>query len=187
MDFKFTVNRTIQLEETTSTQDVAKELAALFKEDRILIITKRQTAGRGRFERVWESKEGGLYFSLILRPNAKTMPLDLLSIKAGRVVAQTLKDLYNIKSKIKLPNDVLAFDGKDYKKISGILIETSAQADGGLDWIALGIGIDTNNSPSKKLNAASVKQLTKKQADNQELLQKFLHNFAKEYVSWNMA
>ena len=96
MDFKFTVNRTIQLEETSSTQDVAKELAPLCKEDGILIITKKQTAGRGRFERVWESKEGGLYFSLILRPNAKTMPLDLLSIKAGRAVAQTLKDLsYN--------------------------------------------------------------------------------------------
>lgn len=187
MDFKFTVNRTVVLEETTSTQDVAKELASLCKEDGVLIITKTQTAGRGRFERVWESKEGGLYFSLILRPHAKTMPLEQLSIKAGRAVAQTLKELYNIKSKIKLPNDVLAFDGKDYKKISGILIETSAQADGRLDWIALGIGIDTNNIPSKKLNAASVKQLTKKQIDNKELLHKFLENFSKEYVGWNIA
>ena len=187
MEFKFTINKTIVLEQTTSTQDVAKEIAEADPDDGILIITKEQTAGRGRFERVWESKEGGLYFSIILRPNAKTMPLEQLSIKAGRAVARTLKDLYNIKSKIKLPNDVLAFDGREYKKISGILIETSARTDGKMDWIALGIGIDTNNTPSKKLNAVSVKQLTKKPADNKELLRKFLSNFAKEYISWNIA
>ena len=115
------------------------------------------------------------------------MPLEELSVKAGRAVAQTLKNLYDVKTKIKLPNDVLAHDGKDFKKISGILIETSAGTDGHLDWIALGIGIDTNNTPSKNLPAVSVKQIIGKQVNNEELLQKFLQNFAKEYISWNIA
>lgn len=187
MDFNFRINRTINLDQASSTQDVAKETASLFKEDGVLIVAKTQTAGRGRFERPWESKEGGLYFSIILRPNKKTMPLEELSVKAGRAVAQTLKNLYDVKTKIKLPNDVLAHDGKDFKKISGILIETSAGTDGHLDWIALGIGIDTNNTPSKNLPAVSVKQIIGKQVNNEELLQKFLQNFAKEYISWNIA
>ena len=187
MDFNFRINRIINLEETTSTQDVAKETAELFKEDGVLIVSKTQTAGRGRFERQWESKEGGLYFSIILRPNKKTMPLETLSIKAGRAVAQTHKDIYGIKTKIKLPNDVLAYDGENFKKITGILIETSAGIDGHLDWLALGIGIDTNNIPSKKIPAVSVKQITKKAVDNEVLLQKFLEHFAKEYISWNIA
>lgn len=187
MDFNFRINRTINLEQVTSTQDVAKETAALFKEDGVLITAKTQTAGRGRFERRWESKEGGLYFSIILRPNKKTGPLEDLSVKAGRAVAQTLKNLYGVKTKIKLPNDVLAHDGESFKKISGILIETSAGTDGHLDWLALGIGIDTNNKPSDNLPAASVKQIIKKTVDNEELLQEFLKNFAKEYISWNIA
>ena len=115
------------------------------------------------------------------------MPLEELSVKAGRAVAQTLKNLYGIKTKIKLPNDVLAYDGKDFKKISGILIETSAGIDGHLDWIALGIGIDTNNIPSKNFPAVSLKQIIGKQVNNEELLRNFLQNFAKEYISWNIA
>lgn len=185
MDFNFKINRTINLEEVSSTQDIAKETAELSKEDGVLIKAKRQNAGRGRFENKWESKEGGLYFSIILRPKRNTLPLEELSVKTGKAVAQTLKDMFGLKTKIKLPNDVLAFDGENYKKISGILIETSSELDGSLDWLALGVGIDTNNIPSKNLPAVSVKQLINKTVDNEEVLQNFLKNFAKEYIGWN--
>ena len=187
MNFNFTINRTINLEEVTSTQDIAKQTAKTVKENGILIVAKTQTAGRGRFERKWESKKGGLYFSILLRPNKKTLPLETLSLKAGRAVAETLTQMYGIKTKIKLPNDVLAAYENTYKKIAGILIETSSGSDGNLQWLALGIGIDTNNIPSKHLQAVSIRQITGKNADNKELLNKFLANFAKEYITWNIA
>jgi len=187
MDFNFKINRTINLQEVSSTQDIAKEIADTIKEDGILITAITQTAGRGRFERQWESKKGGLYFSLVLRPNKKTFPLENLSLKAGRAVVNTLNELYGLKTKIKLPNDVLAAYENTYKKISGILIETASNSNGDLQWLALGIGIDTNNIPSKKLDAVSIKQITNKTIDNKKLLDKFLENFAKEYISWNIA
>ena len=187
MDFNFKINRTINLQEVSSTQDIAKEIADTINEDAVLIIAITQTAGRGRFERKWESKKGGLYFSIVLRPNKNALPLETLSLKAGRAVASTLKDLYGLKTKIKLPNDVLAAYHNTYKKIAGILIETASNSNGDLQWLALGIGIDTNNIPSKHLSAVSIKQITGEPTDNKKLLDKFLANFAKEYISWNIA
>ncbi len=185
MDFNFKINRIINLEKVASTQDIAKQTAEISKEDGVLIKAKTQTAGRGRFENKWESKEGGLYFSIILRPKKNSLPLEELSLKTGQAVAKTLKEMFGIKTKIKLPNDVLAFDGESYKKISGILIESSSAAGGALNWLVLGVGIDTNNNPSKSLPAISIKQLIKKEVDNEVLLQNFLKNFAKEYIGWN--
>ena len=187
MDFNFRIKRTINLQEVSSTQDIAKEIADTVKENGVLITAITQTAGRGRFERQWESKKGGLYFSIVLHPNKRTLPLENLSLKAGRAVACTLKELYGLKTKIKLPNDVLAAYAGTYKKISGILIETASNSNGDLEWLALGIGINTNNIPSKTLNAVSIKQITGKTTDNKKLLENFLANFAKEYISWNIA
>jgi len=186
MEFNFKINRIIELEETTSTQDIAKALAETSAlEDCVLVQSKTQSAGRGRYERVWDAKDGGLYMSLLLNPGKKVQNTADLSIKTGQAVALALNELYGIKTKIKLPNDVLALGGKEYKKISGILIE-SAYSQDSLEWLIIGIGVNLNNKTSKALNAVSVKEITGKKTDVEAFRSALLKHFADKYLQWKM-
>ena len=181
----FCLSRVIELDETKSTQDIAKNLAESYDEDCVLIQAKTQTNGRGRYDRQWASREGGLYISLLLRPKKQIGSTAELSVKTGEAVAQTLRRLYGIKTKIKLPNDVLALYGASYKKISGILIETSAGADK-LNWLVVGIGVNINNTLPQELGAVSVKQITKQKQEINTFRDSFLDEFCAKYTQWQM-
>ncbi|MDR1683856.1 MAG: biotin--[acetyl-CoA-carboxylase] ligase [Elusimicrobiota bacterium] len=183
MQFKFELNRIIELDEVTSTQDIAKELAQTLEEGNVLVQAKSQTNGRGRFERGWDAQAGGLYISLILRPDRQVKNTAALSVKTGMAVAKTLRELYGVKTKIKLPNDVLALQNGVYKKIAGVLIETSLQQES-LNWLALGIGVNLNNKVCAQIKAASVKQIIKREADITEFRDALLRNFAGFYLQW---
>ncbi len=184
MEFNFKINRVVELEETASTQDVAKALAGTSAlEDCVLVQAQRQSAGRGRYERTWDAKDGGLYISLLLNPGRKDRDTSDLSIKTGKAVALTLSGLYGIKTKIKLPNDVLALHNGEYKKISGILIETAYSQDN-LEWLVIGIGVNLNNKVNPSLSAASVKQITGETADIAQFRTELLKHFSKKYLQW---
>jgi len=186
MEFHFKINRIIELEETSSTQDVAKALAETSSlEDCVLVQARRQSAGRGRYDRTWDAKDGGLYMSLLLNPGKRESNTADLSIKTGQAVALALKELYGIKTKIKLPNDVLALYGKEYKKISGILIET-AFSSGNLDWLIIGIGVNLNNQINRSVNAVSVKQITGEKTDIKAFRTVLLKHFSEKYLQWKM-
>ncbi|HUS31055.1 MAG TPA: hypothetical protein VMZ53_21240, partial [Kofleriaceae bacterium] len=58
----------IDLESCASTNDEAARLARAGASRGTVVIAERQTAGRGRDGRVWESPPGGLYMSIVLRP-----------------------------------------------------------------------------------------------------------------------
>ncbi|MDR1123378.1 MAG: biotin--[acetyl-CoA-carboxylase] ligase [Elusimicrobiota bacterium] len=181
----FCLNRFVELEETASTQDVAKQLAQTYDEDCVLVQAKMQTGGRGRYDRGWHSAEGGLYISLLLRPRKPVKSTAELSVKTGEAVAQTLQQLYDIKTKIKLPNDVLALYKDSYKKISGVLIETSAEADK-IGWLIIGIGVNLNNNPSKDIDGISARRITGAAADITIFRDALLGNFAQKYIQWQM-
>jgi BirA family biotin operon repressor/biotin-[acetyl-CoA-carboxylase] ligase len=183
MNLEFNISRVIELDKITSTQDIAKEFAETFTEDCVLIQAKTQTNGRGRYERKWNSDPGGLYISLLLRSKKQISSTYDLSVKTGEAVAQTLKELYGIKTKIKLPNDVLAVNKTGCKKISGILIETSSKSDK-LNWISVGIGVNLNNKPPKNLQAISAKEILGKSIDINEFRDEFIKIFALKYLQW---
>ncbi|GAF85753.1 unnamed protein product, partial [marine sediment metagenome] len=54
--------------EVTSTMDVAKDLARKGCPDFTVVVAGHQKKGRGRLKRIWFSSEGGLYFTIVLRP-----------------------------------------------------------------------------------------------------------------------
>jgi len=184
MEFNFNLNRIIELDEVPSTQDAAKQLAETSGEDNVLIQARVQTLGRGRFERIWSSEHGGLYISLLLRPGRQVKSPADLSVKAGEAVAKTLEH-YGIKTKIKLPNDVLALKNGSYKKIAGILIETSSAQDN-LNWLIVGMGVNLNNDLPKCLEAIAVKEILKQEIDITEFRNLLVKNFAKSYLQWQM-
>ncbi len=180
------VTKVIGLEKVDSTQNIAKELALCGEPEGTMVLACTQTAGRGRYERSFDSGEGGVYFTLILRPQKPAACNASLSVRVGEAVAKTLTKLFDIKTKIKEPNDVLAWDNnvRKWKKICGILIETSA---GETDhWVLVGVGVNINNrlSASLKDSAVSVKELVGEEVLKEIFLEELLENFWQEYACW---
>ena len=132
------------LEETDSTNAEARRLAEAGESGPLWIVARRQSAGRGRRGREWLDETGNLSATLLTtlrRPPAEAAQLTF-------VAALAVADLIDVFAPsslvtIKWPNDVmLAGD-----KVSGILIESGAHANGSL-WLAVGIGVNLARAPS---------------------------------------
>lgn len=122
-------------ESTTSTFD---EADALPKDNGAVICARTQTSGRGRLGRQWQSQNGGIYFSVILKPD---MDMDKVSVMTSLCAVGIQRAIERIMPcKIKWPNDIVSNDGK---KLCGILTKIQSDADG--EWcINVGIGINAN-------------------------------------------
>ncbi|MCX5783690.1 MAG: biotin--[acetyl-CoA-carboxylase] ligase [Elusimicrobia bacterium] len=178
----------IYVRQIVSTQDVAKSLAQDGAQEGAMVIADEQSAGRGRLGRNWESGRGGCYFSVVLRPVSKTEHLAALSVKTAQAVSEALK-FFGIKTKIKHPNDVLAFDPRKKKffKIAGILAESSSDGDKP-EFVILGIGVNLNNTLSKNLGSAiTAKSLLKKEIPRKVFLEKFFSAFWEKYSTWEIS
>jgi len=125
--------------EIGSTNSWAKELVLLGAEEGTVAIAETQKAGRGRLDRVWVSPKGGLYFSVIFRPELKPTQATKLVFVAGLAVAEALHELYGLKTETKWPNDVLV----NGRKVCGILAEMNTTGDS-VNFVVVGIGINAN-------------------------------------------
>ena len=122
----------------TSTNDVARELAASGASEGVGVLAFEQTAGRGRQGRTWLSPAGeGLYFSIVLRPSLKARESPILTLASAVAVAETLIVDFGVAADIKWPNDVMASG----RKICGILVESATERDQ-LQYAVLGIGVN---------------------------------------------
>jgi len=126
--------------ETDSTNTRAKDLAARGAPEGTLVISERQTKGRGRKGRSWFSpSQGGIYTSLILKPSISPSEAPKITLLTAVVVAETLRSLTGLSVIIKWPNDILI----NGKKIAGILTEMSTEMDA-IDHIVVGLGLNVN-------------------------------------------
>jgi len=103
----------------------------------LVIIAERQTAGRGRLGRSWESPPGGLWMSVVLHAPHVRRYRPLLTIAAAVAVAQAIRDVAVIDAAIRWPNDVMI----DNRKVAGVLVEARS---GHRDIYVLGIGVNVN-------------------------------------------
>src|SRR5262245_26944547 len=79
----------------------------------LCVVSREQTAGRGRLDRAWHSpKDAGLYFSIILRPRIAMAEWPLLTLMAALAVSDALWKACGVRVDIKWPNDVCAGDRK---------------------------------------------------------------------------
>jgi len=125
--------------EVASTNDDAKRLARAGAPEGTAVVAARQTGGRGRFGRTWESPSGGAYVSCILRPHLPPAEAAHLSLVVAVGAARALAQL-SVEAGIKWPND-LEIDGR---KLGGVLIEMAAEVDR-VDWVVAGCGINVIN------------------------------------------
>lgn len=136
-----TIGRDIRVfKETRSTNDLVEKMARDGAQEGIAVFAEKQTAGKGRLGRVWESPaEKGLWFSVLLRPRLRPVEAGRLTIGFSNAIAQCLRNAHGVDARIKWPNDIHV----NGRKLCGILTEMSAEIDS-LRYVALGIGINVN-------------------------------------------
>jgi BirA family biotin operon repressor/biotin-[acetyl-CoA-carboxylase] ligase len=129
----------------TSSNDVAKDLAAADAPEGTLVRVREQTAGRGRYGRDWTSPPGNLYMSLILRPDCAVAEAAQIGWLAAIAVGEALASLIGPAAEIrhKWPNDVLVGG----RKIAGILLESASGEGANVDWVVAGIGVNVAHYP----------------------------------------
>ena len=136
--------------EIGSTMLVARELAKKGVEEGTIVIAESQTSGRGRLSREWFSPRGGIYFTIILKPEISLIYAPRMNLMASVAVAKAIRKLYGLKAELKWPNDVLI----EGKKVCGILAGMEAEVDA-VNFVNLGIGINVNASISQYEKAAT--------------------------------
>ena len=155
------LDEVVYLAEATSTQDTARALAEAGAGEGALAVAERQTAGRGRRGRGWLSPEGGLYFSLVLRPELPLVALPLVSLAAGVALAEAAGV-----GGLKWPNDLLAPDGR---KLAGVLLEADLRGEE-VRYLVLGVGL--NLEPPGLEGAAGLAEFAPARRD--DVLARFL-------------
>ena len=136
--------------ETASTNDDARSLAGDGAPEGTVVLASRQTAGRGRLGRTWDSPQGGAYFSLVLRPPIPPSQAAPLALVIGLGIARGLQEELGVEFSLKWPNDV----GLSGGKLAGILLEMTAEADC-VNWVVVGVGLNVRHPkgvrPSEKI------------------------------------
>jgi BirA family biotin operon repressor/biotin-[acetyl-CoA-carboxylase] ligase len=125
--------------EVDSTNKWAKELATYGASEGTVAIAETQTKGRGRLDREWVSPTGGLWFSLILRPNLRPAEAVKLTFVAGLAVTKVLREMFDLKTETKWPNDVLV----NGRKICGVLTEMNTTGET-VNFVVVGVGVNAN-------------------------------------------
>lgn len=168
---------------TTSTNDVAYSLAEEAMPEGSMIISEKQTRGRGRLGREWISPEGkGLYLSLVLRPRLTPAEAGKITLMSSVCIASLIRKQFGIDAVIKWPNDV--YIGSE--KVAGILTELAAEQDA-VKFVILGIGINLNASVQElPKGATALKLKTKSQINRIAFLQHLLMELENYYEKINL-
>ncbi len=133
------------LDEVASTNEIVKNALREGKAEGLVVRARRQSGGYGRQGRPWDSPEGGLYMSLLLRPDVAGSGLATLSLVVGLSVQRALAALaapaVEDGIQLKWPNDVVYMPADceradEYHKLCGISLEACG---GG---VCVGIGIN---------------------------------------------
>ncbi|HYL67439.1 MAG TPA: biotin--[acetyl-CoA-carboxylase] ligase [Nitrosopumilaceae archaeon] len=182
---KFIGKRIYYFDTLDSTQNFAIELASKKIESGTIVISEKQTHGRGRLDRKWVSPSGGIWLSLILHPEFEISVSTLFPLITSLALAIAIEKILKIKPKLKWPNDVTVGN----KKVAGILIDASIES-GKIDYLVLGIGINFKINPTEiekmikhTANYYGVTTLLKKNENMNpiKLVQRFLVELEKLY------
>ena len=144
-DLKTTVvgRKVLYFDVVDSTNNHARKIASEGCEDGTVVIAGKQTAGRGRLGRKWESYEDtGIYLSIILKPVISPEDIQIIPIAASVAVTQAIEAVTGIRAGIKWPNDIIL----DNKKVCGISTEMNSEMEK-VNFIILGIGINFSQKP----------------------------------------
>lgn len=130
----------VYLEETVSTNLDAKHIMNEGSADGTLVLTDKQTGGRGRRGRSWTSPSGTtICMTFGLKPDFEPDKASMLTIVMAYAVSKAVREVTELEAQIKWPNDIVV----NGKKVCGILTEMNM--DGGkISNVLIGVGINVN-------------------------------------------
>jgi BirA family transcriptional regulator, biotin operon repressor / biotin---[acetyl-CoA-carboxylase] ligase len=178
----------VHLDVTTSTMDVAWKMARAGTADGTVVIADHQSAGRGRYDRSWVSKQSqDILCSVVLRPRV-ALAGELLMLAALAVV--DVASSFGIKAGIKWPNDVQV----QGKKLAGVIAESvtgpgdeAIVGDQNRITAVIGIGINVNFDPSSETDAApdatSLSAELGRQLDRADVFERLIRSLDTQYSS----
>ena len=137
LETKFIGKRIYYFDEINSTQNFALELATKNNENGTVVIAEKQVDGRGRLKRKWYSPDGGLWFSIIIKPEFEISNATIIPLASSLALCLAIEKIHKIKVNVKWPNDI-TIDGK---KVAGMLVDASIQANN-IENFVLGVGIN---------------------------------------------
>ena len=174
---KFIGKRVYYFDSIDSTQNFALKIASKDNENGTVIISKKQTGGKGRMKRKWVSPVGGIWMSVIIHPDFDISNTTLVPIATSLALCKAIEKVTKIKPELKWPNDI-TMKGK---KVAGIIVDTSIQSNK-IESLVLGIGINfkIKQEKLKKIivnspNYYGATTLVKKNESALHLVQQFLY------------
>jgi BirA family transcriptional regulator, biotin operon repressor / biotin---[acetyl-CoA-carboxylase] ligase len=182
-DKPFVMFNIIRLRQTSSTNNYLRELLVSSREqlsEGMVVSADYQTKGRGQVGNAWESEDGkNLLFSMVLFPtsieaNQQFVLSKMVSLAVADVLKEETDDIF-----IKWPNDIYWRD----KKIGGILIENDL-CGSNIQYCVIGIGLNVNQDVfvSNAPNPVSLKQITGRSFDREELLKRLVKRIYMLYI-----
>ena len=164
------VLKKFKYKKVSSTNDIAiQKIRQGYKAG--VIISDKQTRGRGQHGKKWISKKGNLFFSIFFIINEK-IQISRLIINNLRIIKKILSKYIKSKIKIKRPNDITV----NKKKICGILNETLFYND--LKFLVIGIGINIVSSPNlRNYLTTNLNEETNRKVSKTKLLNKIIKAF----------
>ena len=127
-----------------STQSLVTELAERGEPAGLAILALRQTEGRGRAGRAWESRAGNLHLSVLLRPGGPARDIAGYALLAAVALHEAaLHHAPGRALRLKWPNDLM----EGPAKLAGILAEAALDAAGGIAHLVLGFGVNLARAP----------------------------------------
>ena len=166
--------RALKFKCVKSTNDIAHKLIKKKNIRATIILSEKQTQGRGTMGKKWISKKGNLFLTIFFDMSKKKIDFKKFAVLNAYLLRSILTKKFTRKIKIKWPNDLL-FDGK---KICGILQETVINAE--KKFLIVGIGINTNLDPkNSSFSSTSLKRITNKNIDNKKLFIMIKKNYEK--------
>ena len=177
LNTEFLGKRVYYFDTIDTTQNFAMKIASKSNENGTVVISKKQTGGRGRMKRKWKSPVGGIWMSIILHPKFDISYATLVPIATSLALCIAIEKILKIKPELKWPNDV-TLKGK---KVAGVLVDTSIISNE-IENMVLGIGINFKIKPhelastiKKTPNFYGVTTLVKKNEKALPLVQQFLY------------
>lgn len=179
---KFVGRQIHHFDTIASTNLRAREIAA-DSPNGTVVIAEEQFEGKGRTGGAWASPPGGIYLSIILKPEIPPDHIHRLTLVTGVAAVEVLNEM-GLDARIKWPNDILINE----KKVCGILTEIDAEADV-MNYVIIGIGINANTGldllpPITMLQATSLKEETGQVVDRIAITQRFLERFEQYYTTF---
>lgn len=132
--------------ETDSTMNRAREAALASCPAGTVVVADAQTQGRGTGDKTWNSVPGGLFYTLITRPNLNSAFAHRQVLAAQCALVRAIQSVSGRSVYPGWPNDILSDTEKGARKAGGILSELLVSGNR-TEFLNLGIGINTGSAP----------------------------------------